>query len=843
MRKTIYFLSIIFLLLIPISYSSTGFTEYVNNGKNSITLQHKEIARMPIKIISNNDGFSYACDLDCYFTVNGKDKKYFSSLGNGGTEDTKEFSITAPIKGKEGDSNPYIVEIICIKSTYGLCTNEDPIKKEELITVTYELTQEEKEARNYVQQNLPMVSSDLTNTDISIKKIENKLSQLSNNIKIGSISSETSNLRSNYNLYKSEADKIKALFEDFDYILAKSNLRSSLNQDIDNINLQAIDIEKKLDEVIKQHNEAASKLGSLSKKMNSISTLLNILNKEETNTIFGIKEIINNFEKGNFVDYSSLNSQIINLEKLSNEEELNLRKETEEIGKDGILIYTIEVDSLCKEGLCLEKANLDKTDIKNICSNLNLIKNKISEENSLRKRNFNEFKDKYEQTNKEVLSLNSILKEINTNIKKDTKTDLIPCRKKIEEINSNIINFRINDLEPLFKDSEEKCKDLLNNIKNEIVDKDGFFKRFVYFFKNILKFKSKIDLIKGLEESKEQKTITISEESNQFLNLRCNLKNLEQESMTVSDIRIEEREIKGESIGELEERKEQCCVLGECTPCCIGDECTSDPSTYPIIFVHGHSAFSWNNLDYSINAFRIFQDKLSEEKKYLSAGIILPETDINKVKAGDWGKIRKPVSILVSYYKGVYNEQGGTIGKQQDQQIDIYSQRLSDIVDKVLHHTNKDKVIIVAHSMGGLVSRNYIKNYGGQNKVYKLVTIGTPNHGIFGWLVGGLCGATHLGLPECQDMQPDSNFMKNLNSGNEAIVSTLAIIGTCREEYDPGRNITYKHDEVVRDYSAKINGAQNIVINGNCIDGGGTFHQELVKNNEVYKEIINFLNI
>ena len=86
------------------------------------------------------------------------------------------------------------------------------------------------------------------------------------------------------------------------------------------------------------------------------------------------------------------------------------------------------------------------------------------------------------------------------------------------------------------------------------------------------------------------------------------------------------------------------------------------------------------------------------------------------------------------------------------------------IVDKVLHHTSRDKVVIVAHSMGGLVARNYIKNHGGDKDVYKLVTIGTPNHGIFGTLVGGLCGITHGGLPECSDMQPDSSFMDNLNS-------------------------------------------------------------------------------
>lgn len=59
-----------------------------------------------------------------------------------------------------------------------------------------------------------------------------------------------------------------------------------------------------------------------------------------------------------------------------------------------------------------------------------------------------------------------------------------------------------------------------------------------------------------------------------------------------------------------------------------------------------------------------------------------------------------------------------------------FAERLQEAVDNVLAVTNSKKVILVAHSMGGLVARAYIKWLGGEKKVYKLLTVGSPNHGI-----------------------------------------------------------------------------------------------------------------
>ena len=98
---------------------------------------------------------------------------------------------------------------------------------------------------------------------------------------------------------------------------------------------------------------------------------------------------------------------------------------------------------------------------------------------------------------------------------------------------------------------------------------------------------------------------------------------------------------------------------------------------------------------------------------------------------------------------------------------------------------------------------------------------------------------THLGLPECTDMRYDSEFMTQLNKEYEVNpkVDTLAIVGKCNGCETQGQS----GDEVVRIESASLNGAKNVVIDGDLVSGSGTFHQDLVRNPKVYNEIMSFI--
>ena len=64
---------------------------------------------------------------------------------------------------------------------------------------------------------------------------------------------------------------------------------------------------------------------------------------------------------------------------------------------------------------------------------------------------------------------------------------------------------------------------------------------------------------------------------------------------------------------------------------------------------------------------------------------------------------------------------------------------LKDKIDEILQKTNSEKIDIIAHSMGGLVSKYYIKNYG-LGKIDKFIDIATPHlgsPGAFNTLVSG----------------------------------------------------------------------------------------------------------
>ena len=85
--------------------------------------------------------------------------------------------------------------------------------------------------------------------------------------------------------------------------------------------------------------------------------------------------------------------------------------------------------------------------------------------------------------------------------------------------------------------------------------------------------------------------------------------------------------------------------------------------------------------------------------------------------------------------------------------------QIRDKVNAILASTGNSKVDLITHSMGGLSSRYYIKNLGGDQTVDDWVSLGGPNHGTD---TANACAQT-----SCTEMRIGSTFLNDLNSVDE----------------------------------------------------------------------------
>ncbi len=258
----------------------------------------------------------------------------------------------------------------------------------------------------------------------------------------------------------------------------------------------------------------------------------------------------------------------------------------------------------------------------------------------------------------------------------------------------------------------------------------------------------------------------------------------------------------------LEEQNPQCCLFSECKDCC-NESCYSNPKNYPIIFIHGHSFNAKISSEQALDSFEEMQIKLEKDNYTINAGSIIVNVPEATIK-GIWGENPEPVSVKSSYYfDTIINQTNFNTLQTKEDSIDTYAIRLKDIIDTVEYKTNREKVIIIAHSMGGLVTRRYMQLFG-DDSLEKVILIGTPNHGIDQNTLA-LCkvfGAEK----ECDDMSENSILINKLKNQKKPSVNIYNIIGIgCSTNRETG-------DGIVTNSSAYLNWAQNYYVNGTCSD-------------------------
>ena len=140
------------------------------------------------------------------------------------------------------------------------------------------------------------------------------------------------------------------------------------------------------------------------------------------------------------------------------------------------------------------------------------------------------------------------------------------------------------------------------------------------------------------------------------------------------------------------------------------------------------------------------------------------------------------------------------------------AQEIATKVDQILAATGATKVDLISHSMGGLSTRYYVKNLGGDAKVDDWVSLGGPNHGTN---TANFCFST-----ACTEMREGSTFLNNLNAGDETpgtTVNWLTWWSPCDEVINP-------------DSSVSLSGARNTQTA--CLE-----HSSLHENATVYAQV------
>ncbi|MEP7181706.1 MAG: alpha/beta fold hydrolase [Betaproteobacteria bacterium] len=125
---------------------------------------------------------------------------------------------------------------------------------------------------------------------------------------------------------------------------------------------------------------------------------------------------------------------------------------------------------------------------------------------------------------------------------------------------------------------------------------------------------------------------------------------------------------------------------------------------------------------------------------------------------------------------------------------ELFADQTAAKIDAILAATGASDVAIVAHSMGGIVARAYLRRYGG-DKVRLLLTLGTPHHGsVHAWLFPGTSLA---------QLRPGNAWLAELNRDEGAPMPARIV------------SLWSWHDSMVAPQtSARLPGAQNIEVVG-----------------------------
>lgn len=133
--------------------------------------------------------------------------------------------------------------------------------------------------------------------------------------------------------------------------------------------------------------------------------------------------------------------------------------------------------------------------------------------------------------------------------------------------------------------------------------------------------------------------------------------------------------------------------------------------------------------------------------------------------------------------------------------IDGYVPAVARAVDALCQASGAPRVIILAHSMGGLAARAYVRKHGAA-RVARIITLGTPHHGTSLARLGLGANARQMRRAR-RGEAPESDWLRSLAGEEDAATRALVT------------SIYSHHDNIVAPQtSSHLAGARNIAFGG-----------------------------
>lgn len=206
-------------------------------------------------------------------------------------------------------------------------------------------------------------------------------------------------------------------------------------------------------------------------------------------------------------------------------------------------------------------------------------------------------------------------------------------------------------------------------------------------------------------------------------------------------------------------------------------------------------------------AVRLFGDELRSNLWTSSWGMLRPRLAIPQ-QAGE-GLL--PVLLVHGYVcnRGFWSAMSGALaraGVMHDGvdleppagSIDDFVPLVARAVDALCARSGSERVIIVAHSMGGLVARAYLASHG-EAQIARVITLGTPHHGT---ALANLGVGSNARQMSRRGGQPSTWLAQLAASETPARRAMLTSIWS-------------RHDNIVPPQaSAELSGAHNLVFDG-----------------------------